>query len=213
MPRAFSSFCVIFFIPTFSSLSLAFSCVLFLIFSRFYFPSVRFRSFPGVYFALIRKGLVFCALPLLDPWYLGVGIASFIEFPLFLTTCIIPSFFADFFVIHRLRKDHLPLSLDRRPPTVVHASIPPPTIPIPYHVIDSLLSDAPILKPPPQPTKTYTNSSPTHSTLIGIISPELFDAFPRRHPGPGMTLWDAVVTGSEGGFVRLNGSERVRRYV
>ena len=163
--------------------------------------------------ALIRKGLVFCALTLRDPAYHGFGIACSIKFPFFLTTRIIPSFFANFFLTHRLRKDHLPLSPDRWPPTVVHASIPPPTIPIPYHVIVSLLCDAPILKPLPKPTKTYTNSSPTHSTLIGIISPEVFNAFPRRHSGPGVTLWDAVLTVSEGGFVRPNGSERVRRYV
>ncbi|KIJ90822.1 hypothetical protein K443DRAFT_686475 [Laccaria amethystina LaAM-08-1] len=44
-------------------------------------------------------------------------------------------------------------------------------------------------------------------TLIGVVSPELFDAFPRRHPG--MTVWEAVVTGFGGGFVPLKGSERV----
>lgn len=34
---------------------------------------------------------------------------------------------------------------------------------------------------------------------IGIVSPELFDAFPRKEPG--MTVWDAVQTGFGGGFV------------
>lgn len=35
--------------------------------------------------------------------------------------------------------------------------------------------------------------------LIGIVSPEMFDAFPRRHPG--MSVWEAVTTGFGGGFV------------
>lgn len=32
-----------------------------------------------------------------------------------------------------------------------------------------------------------------------MISPEMFDAFPRRHPG--MSVWEAVTTGFDGGFV------------
>jgi hypothetical protein len=38
--------------------------------------------------------------------------------------------------------------------------------------------------------------------LIGVVSPEMFDAFPRRHPG--MNLWEAVGTGFNGGFVPRN---------
>ncbi|KAF8802603.1 P-loop containing nucleoside triphosphate hydrolase protein [Phlegmacium glaucopus] len=39
-------------------------------------------------------------------------------------------------------------------------------------------------------------------TLVGVVSPEMFDAFPRRHPG--MNLWEAVTTGFNGGFVPRN---------
>lgn len=35
--------------------------------------------------------------------------------------------------------------------------------------------------------------------VIGVSSPEMFDAFPRRHPG--MSVWEAVGTGFDGGFV------------
>jgi len=35
--------------------------------------------------------------------------------------------------------------------------------------------------------------------LVGVVSPEMFDAFPRRHPG--MNIWEAVGTGFNGGFV------------
>ncbi|KAH9485831.1 putative ABC transporter ATP-binding protein [Psilocybe cubensis] len=35
--------------------------------------------------------------------------------------------------------------------------------------------------------------------LLGVVSPEMFDAFPRRHPG--MSVWEAVTTGFDGGFV------------
>ncbi|KAJ3570797.1 hypothetical protein NP233_g4173 [Leucocoprinus birnbaumii] len=38
---------------------------------------------------------------------------------------------------------------------------------------------------------------------IGVVSPELFDAFPRRHPG--MTVREAIGTGFEGVFVPLGG--------
>ncbi|KAJ2918297.1 hypothetical protein MD484_g2088, partial [Candolleomyces efflorescens] len=41
--------------------------------------------------------------------------------------------------------------------------------------------------------------TPTLRSSIGIVSPELFDAFPRKEPG--MTVWDAVQTGFGGGFV------------
>ncbi|TRM59938.1 P-loop containing nucleoside triphosphate hydrolase protein [Schizophyllum amplum] len=40
--------------------------------------------------------------------------------------------------------------------------------------------------------------TPHLHSLIGILSPELFDAFPRRQ---GMSAWDAVGTGFDGGFV------------
>jgi hypothetical protein len=39
-------------------------------------------------------------------------------------------------------------------------------------------------------------------TLVGVVSPEMFDAFPRRHPG--MNIWEAVGTGFNGGFVPRN---------
>ena len=39
-------------------------------------------------------------------------------------------------------------------------------------------------------------------TLVGVVSPEMFDAFPRRHPG--MSIWEAVGTGFNGGFVPRN---------
>ena len=35
--------------------------------------------------------------------------------------------------------------------------------------------------------------------LVGSVSPEMFDAFPRRHPG--MSVWEAITTGFDGGFV------------
>ena len=38
--------------------------------------------------------------------------------------------------------------------------------------------------------------------LVGVVSPELFDAFPRRHLG--MNTWEAVGTGFNGGFVPRN---------
>ena len=48
------------------------------------------------------------------------------------------------------------------------------------------------------------NRTPTAHlrTLVGVVSPEMFDAFPRRHPG--MNLWEAVGTGFNGGFVPRN---------
>ena len=39
-------------------------------------------------------------------------------------------------------------------------------------------------------------------SLIGVVSPEMFDAFPRRHPG--MNIWEVVGTGFNGGFVPRN---------
>ena len=42
--------------------------------------------------------------------------------------------------------------------------------------------------------------TPQLRSLIGIISPEMANAFPRRS---GMTVWDAVGTGFDGGFVPL----------
>src|ERR1700691_2661546 len=42
--------------------------------------------------------------------------------------------------------------------------------------------------------------TPQLRSLIGVVSPELFNAFPRRS---GMTVWDAVGTGFDGGFVPL----------
>ncbi|KIY51464.1 P-loop containing nucleoside triphosphate hydrolase protein, partial [Fistulina hepatica ATCC 64428] len=41
-------------------------------------------------------------------------------------------------------------------------------------------------------------STPHLHSLIGVVSPELFDAFPRRG---GMTVWDVVGTGFDGVFV------------
>lgn len=40
--------------------------------------------------------------------------------------------------------------------------------------------------------------TPHLQSLIGVLSPEMFDAFPRR---PGMSVWDAVGTGFDGTFV------------
>ncbi|KAL1705831.1 P-loop containing nucleoside triphosphate hydrolase protein [Schizophyllum commune] len=40
--------------------------------------------------------------------------------------------------------------------------------------------------------------TPQLHSFIGVLSPELFDAFPRR---PGVTAWEAVGTGFDGGFV------------
>jgi hypothetical protein len=40
-------------------------------------------------------------------------------------------------------------------------------------------------------------------TLAGVVSPEIFDAFPGQHPG--MNIWEAVGTGFNGGFVPRNG--------
>ncbi|KAJ7469326.1 P-loop containing nucleoside triphosphate hydrolase protein [Mycena galericulata] len=42
-------------------------------------------------------------------------------------------------------------------------------------------------------------ATPTLHGRIGVVIPELFDAFPRR--APGMSVWEAVGTGFEGGFV------------
>lgn len=42
--------------------------------------------------------------------------------------------------------------------------------------------------------------TPELRSLIGVVSPELYNAFPRRS---GMTVWDAVGTGFDGGFVSL----------
>ena len=44
--------------------------------------------------------------------------------------------------------------------------------------------------------------TPHLRTLVGVVSPEMFDAFPRRHPG--MNIWEAVGTGFNGGFVPRN---------
>jgi ABC-type molybdenum transport system ATPase subunit/photorepair protein PhrA len=41
-------------------------------------------------------------------------------------------------------------------------------------------------------------ATPRLRSLIGLVSPELFNAFPRR---TGMTVWEAVGTGFDGGFV------------
>lgn len=42
--------------------------------------------------------------------------------------------------------------------------------------------------------------TPQLRSLIGVVSPELSNAFPRRS---GMTVWDAIGTGFDGGFVPL----------
>jgi len=47
--------------------------------------------------------------------------------------------------------------------------------------------------------------------LVGVVSPEMFDAFPRRHPG--MNLWEAVGTGFNGGFVPRNRGATTRSTV
>ncbi|KAJ7791687.1 P-loop containing nucleoside triphosphate hydrolase protein [Mycena leptocephala] len=44
-----------------------------------------------------------------------------------------------------------------------------------------------------------TNGTPIHAR-VGVVTPELFDAFPRR--APGMSVWEAVGTGFDGGFER-----------
>ncbi|KAK7057939.1 p-loop containing nucleoside triphosphate hydrolase protein [Favolaschia claudopus] len=42
-------------------------------------------------------------------------------------------------------------------------------------------------------------ATPHLQARIGVVTPELFDAFPRR--APGMSVWEAIGTGFEGGFV------------
>ncbi|KAF7362682.1 p-loop containing nucleoside triphosphate hydrolase protein [Mycena venus] len=42
-------------------------------------------------------------------------------------------------------------------------------------------------------------ATPLLQSRIGIVTPELFDAFPRR--APGMSVWEALGTGFDGGFV------------
>ncbi|TEB38022.1 P-loop containing nucleoside triphosphate hydrolase protein [Coprinellus micaceus] len=51
------------------------------------------------------------------------------------------------------------------------------------------------------PTLAHRKRIPTPvlKSSIGVLSPELFDAFPRREPG--MSVWDAVQTGFGGVFV------------
>ncbi|PPQ96386.1 hypothetical protein CVT26_004988 [Gymnopilus dilepis] len=53
----------------------------------------------------------------------------------------------------------------------------------------------------PSPQLQHRKRTPTAllRRLIGVVSPEMFDAFPRRHPG--MSVWEAVSTGFDGGFV------------
>ncbi|KAF7291234.1 p-loop containing nucleoside triphosphate hydrolase protein [Mycena indigotica] len=41
--------------------------------------------------------------------------------------------------------------------------------------------------------------TPTIHSRIGVLTPELFDAFPRRSPG--MTVWEVIGTGFDGGYV------------
>lgn len=57
-----------------------------------------------------------------------------------------------------------------------------------------------------QPTYTLRPRKKTPTAhlraLVGVVSPEMFDAFPRRHPG--MNIWEAVGTGFNGGFVPRN---------
>ncbi|KAF5354357.1 hypothetical protein D9758_010757 [Tetrapyrgos nigripes] len=47
--------------------------------------------------------------------------------------------------------------------------------------------------------------TPQLQSMIGVLSPEIFDAFPRR---PHMTVWDVVGTGFDGGYVP-KGEKRV----
>ncbi|KAJ7247172.1 P-loop containing nucleoside triphosphate hydrolase protein [Mycena haematopus] len=42
-------------------------------------------------------------------------------------------------------------------------------------------------------------ATPHIHSRIGLFTPELFDAFPRRSPG--MSVWEVITTGFEGGFV------------
>ncbi|THU88804.1 P-loop containing nucleoside triphosphate hydrolase protein, partial [Dendrothele bispora CBS 962.96] len=39
---------------------------------------------------------------------------------------------------------------------------------------------------------------PQLQSMIGVLSPEIFDAFPRR---PNMSVWDVISTGFDGGYV------------
>ncbi|KAF8901898.1 P-loop containing nucleoside triphosphate hydrolase protein [Gymnopilus junonius] len=47
------------------------------------------------------------------------------------------------------------------------------------------------------PSHRKRTPTPHLRQLIGVVSPEMFDAFPRRHPG--MSVWEAVTTGFDGG--------------
>ncbi|KAF5346859.1 hypothetical protein D9756_010558 [Leucocoprinus leucothites] len=75
-----------------------------------------------------------------------------------------------------------------------------------------------LLLPSPSTTTTTTTTTftlnhrkriptPSLRKTIGVVSPELFDAFPRRHPG--MTVREAIGTGFEGVFVPLSGPSAV----
>ncbi|KAJ6458423.1 P-loop containing nucleoside triphosphate hydrolase protein [Mycena vitilis] len=46
-------------------------------------------------------------------------------------------------------------------------------------------------------------ATPHLHARIGVVTPELFDAFPRR--APGMSVWDVLATGFAGGFVAPGG--------
>jgi len=47
--------------------------------------------------------------------------------------------------------------------------------------------------------KRYRTPTPLIQSRVGEMSPEMFDAFPRRMPG--MSVWAAVGTGFEGAFI------------
>ncbi|KAJ7073159.1 P-loop containing nucleoside triphosphate hydrolase protein [Mycena amicta] len=42
-------------------------------------------------------------------------------------------------------------------------------------------------------------ATPTLHSKIGVLTPELFDAFPRR--APGMSVWEVIATGFDGGYI------------
>ncbi|KAJ6493285.1 P-loop containing nucleoside triphosphate hydrolase protein [Mycena sanguinolenta] len=50
-------------------------------------------------------------------------------------------------------------------------------------------------------TPRHRLATPHIHARIGLFTPELFDAFPRRSPG--MSVWEAIGTGFHGGFVSL----------
>ena len=75
--------------------------------------------------------------------------------------------------------------------------------------LPSLTASSDVRSEPSPPTFHYYSldsrkKTPTANLrrLVGVVSPEMFDAFPRRHPG--MNIWEAIGTGFNGGFVPRN---------